>query len=129
MKPITSEAEVDAPLEKGVIGINGVTVPTLFFELTCITVRSYGMEEKQLGEVILTGIETLDLQEKEVIKLDMLRPKSISGLVLLYKKHKPLAPCSPDRLCFDIDYLFVVGSDLDYKEQHRRLRGSHAIES
>ena len=123
--------------------IRKLTIP---FELTFITASSYGMRGKQPGELTIAGIEALDLQGKEVIvvddicdtgatltavckELDTLQPQGILSLVLLHKKREPPAPFNPDRVCFDIDDLFVVGYGLDYKEQHRGLRGIYAMES
>lgn len=112
------------------------------FTLEFISASSYGMRGKKPGEVIVRGIENLDLKDKEVLLLDDIfdtgktletivkeiekkRTKTLQIAVLLKKKGTSKTTVDPDFVCFDIEDHFVVGYGLDYKEHFRGLEGIH----
>lgn len=116
------------------------------FSLETITCSSYGMKGKERGELIIHGLENLDLKSKNVLiiddifdsgktissvtkKVSKLNPASIKTLVLLVKKTKKTLKKSifPDYYLFEIEDKFVVGYGLDYKEYFRGLKGIYTI--
>ncbi len=108
--------------------------------LVCITASSYGMNGTKRGELVIKGMDGLELEGKNVLvvddifdtghtmqsiiqKLSLLHPKSLKSLVLLLKDIPRSIAFRPDYALFPIDDLFVVGYGLDYKELYRNLPG------
>ena len=105
---------------------------------------SYGKLGTQRGELTLTGLEGLDLSDKNVLLIDDIydtgetlsqiisklktqNPKTLRSLVLLSKKGKRKISYTPDYVLFDIEDEFVVGYGLDYKEHYRGLPGVYIL--
>ncbi len=110
-----------------------------------IRASSYGKNGIIPGELYITGIDQLDLADKNVLvvddildtgntmativaKLQLLKPKSLKSLVLLLKNVSRLpARHLPDFILFHLENRFVVGYGLDYKELYRNLPGIYAF--
>lgn len=110
-----------------------------------IRASSYGKNGTTPGDLYITGIEQLDLADKNVLVVDdildtgktmgtivaqlkQLGPKSLKSLVLLLK-NVPRLPIryQPDFTLFRIENRFVIGYGLDYKELYRNLPGIYAF--
>ncbi len=105
---------------------------------------SYGAYGTERGELVLRGIEHIQVAAKHVLVIDdiydsgttlltimkqlqELRPGTLKSLVLLSKKVERTSAYRPDYVLFEIENLFVVGYGLDYKEHYRGLRGIYAM--
>jgi hypoxanthine phosphoribosyltransferase len=104
-----------------------------------IQASSYGSQGKIRGNLQIKGIDSLDLESKNVLLIDDIfdsgntllqahialaqkKPKSLKSLVLLSKNISCLG-YQPDYILFSIEDRFVVGYGLDYKEYYRGLKG------
>ncbi len=112
---------------------------SLPLDLQTVQCSSYGAKGTKRGALTITGIDRLDVQNKDVLivddifdsghtmiellqKLKEKHPRSIKTCVLLYKKEAPkVTEYRPDYILFEIPNLFVVGYGLDFKEQYRGL--------
>jgi len=112
--------------------------------LEYVKASSYGQNGTVNGALKLKGIEDLSLKGKHVIVIDdifdtgttmtaiknqllLQEPASLKTLVLLVKNRpRSLDAIVPDYVLFPIEDEFVVGYGLDYKEQHRGLKGVYA---
>ncbi|MBI5274026.1 MAG: hypoxanthine phosphoribosyltransferase [Chlamydiales bacterium] len=109
-----------------------------------IRAGSYGYRGTSRGELVIQGIEDLELQGKHVLVIDDIfdsgltmqgittqiqkkNPKSIKSLVLLFKNVNRSMTYVPDYFLFTIQDQFVVGYGLDYKEQFRNLPDIYSI--
>lgn len=112
-------------------------------ELSCtvewISCSSYGENGTVAGELVVRGLDQLDLQGKDVLIVDdifdtgktlsevyqriqLQGPKSVATMVLLQREGEPQVSLKPDYALFQIERgLFVVGYGLDYKEKLRGL--------
>ncbi len=110
------------------------------FTLDYITASSYGRNGLNPGELVIRGMETLLIEDQEILIMDDIldtgatmkgvverfkerNPKSLKTLVLLVRKANRAVAYRPDYVLFDIDDHFVVGYGLDYKEHFRGLPG------
>ena len=120
--------------------------PDLILEF--VRCKSYyvGEEREKRKELIIEGVDKLNLRDKHVIvvddifdsgntmtqimqKLQKLKPASLKSLVLLKKKtgrRLKNAP-DPDMYLFEIKDVFVVGYGLDFDEKYRGLEGIYYI--
>ncbi|MGL4539827.1 MAG: phosphoribosyltransferase [Candidatus Rhabdochlamydia sp.] len=104
-----------------------------------IQASSYGHQGRIRGNLQIKGIDSLDLESKNVLLIDDIfdsgntllqahlalaqkNPKSLKSLVLLSKNISCL-DYQPDYILFSIEDRFVVGYGLDYKEYYRGLKG------
>jgi hypoxanthine phosphoribosyltransferase len=111
-----------------------------------VTASSYGQRGTKRGDLKITGVERLDLENKHVLLVDdvydsgetlrqvlaMLqekKPKSLKSLVLLAKKINREHDVYPDYVLFEIANHFVVGYGLDYKERFRGLPGIYLMKA
>ncbi len=110
-------------------------------QIEYVKASSYGMGGTKAGTLTLKGLESVDIQGRDVLLVDDIydtgntltglvqalqekKPRSLKSLVLLSKKmDRPVDRSIPDYVMFDIDNLFVVGYGLDYKEKYRELPG------
>lgn len=109
-----------------------------------VKASSYGHRGTQKGELSLTGLEEVDVQNKHILVVDDIfdsgvtlsqiisflkhkNPKSLKSLVLLNKKLEREVDYRPDYVLFEIDNHFVVGYGLDYKEHYRGLDGVYRL--
>ncbi len=109
-----------------------------------IQCQSYGMRGTSPGDLKITGLDSLDLKEKEVLLIDDIydsgntlsrayaelkekKPVSLKSLVLLSKNVPHQADYLPDHVLFEIEDRFVIGYGLDYKEYYRGLPAIYAI--
>jgi hypoxanthine phosphoribosyltransferase len=113
-------------------------------ELQVVRCSSYG--GKVRGQLIVEGLDKLDVKNKDVLivddifdtghtvgalvkALEGLSPRSIQSCVLLNKKGIEKATThQPKYVLFDVDDLFVVGYGLDYEEQYRGLDSIYVME-
>lgn len=114
--------------------------------LDFISCKSYGMAGAQRQELLIEGLENLDLHSRDVLVVDDifdsgetmknvvkaiqgLDPKSVASLVLLTKLVDRKTSYRPDYSLFDVEDRFVVGYGLDFKERYRNLPGIFALDS
>lgn len=105
---------------------------------------SYGLGGTERGKLTLTGIQGLQLKDKNVLVVDdiydsgttltrimeelkELQPATLKSLVLLSKNVPRKFSYKPDYVLFEIENRFVVGYGLDYKEYYRGLPGIFAL--
>lgn len=106
--------------------------------LEYIRASSYGMRGISSGDLIIQGVDDLDIKDKHVLIIDDIfdsgqtmtgvtkelktkKPASIKSLVLLLKEiNRPMKDL-PNHFLFKIQDQFVVGYGLDYKEHYRHL--------
>jgi len=131
---------------KGAICLTADLMRQLEFptELECIQAKSYGMRGTTPGDLTIQGLETLNLQNKNILLIDdifdtgqtlngivkaiqLQNPKSITTLVLLKKKDSSKNSMKPNYVCFDIENHFVIGYGLDYKQKYRGLKGIYIL--
>ena len=110
------------------------------FSLESLHCSSYGLNGKVRGELSITGLEELNLENKHVVVVDDIfdtgntmncllkeikkkNPQSLQSLVLLTKNISRETDSLPDFSLFDIEDKFVIGYGLDYKEYYRGLPG------
>ena len=111
-----------------------------------IQCRSYGKNGTKRGELLVLGVDRLDLEGKNVILVDDIfdsgntltqtvkafekkNPKSLKTLLLLTKRAKKIPEAiAPDISLFEIEDKFVLGYGLDYKEFYRGLDSIYYIE-
>jgi len=111
-----------------------------------VSASSYGMRGAQRGDLVVEGLEKIDLNSKNILLVDDIydsgatlvhliaackkkKPKTLKTLVLLAKKMKRDLSYIPDYVLFEIENQFVVGFGLDYNEQYRGLRGIYAADT
>lgn len=114
------------------------------FTVDYIKASSYGQQGTQRGELVLKGIEKIDLKDKHVLVVDDIfdsghtmstivnslqkkQMKSLKTLVLLLKNVPREISYLPDYILFHIENRFVIGYGLDYKEFYRGLPGIYAF--
>lgn len=100
--------------------------------------KSYGQGGMYKGELEVSLIDTLDIENKDVLLVDDIfdtgitltevinalegkNPASLRTLVLLTKNVPRKSDYLPDYSLFDIEDHFVVGYGIDYKEYYREL--------
>jgi hypoxanthine phosphoribosyltransferase len=105
---------------------------------------SYGHRGTQKGELVLSGLDELNLKDKNILLVDDIfdsgetfsqiipqllakQPKTLKSLVLLSRKIPKHTRVKPDIVLFEIENQFVVGYGLDYKEHYRGLPGVYAF--
>lgn len=110
------------------------TTCTLEYIQTC----SYGKKGSERGELVILGLDKLQLEGKNVLlvddifdsgvtlatvaqKLSELKPKSLRSLVLLSKNVPHKTDYRPDYTLFEVEDRFIVGYGMDYKEHWRHL--------
>lgn len=120
--------------------IRALKTPTT---LEYIRASSYGHRGTQKGELVLSGVDELDLESRHVLLVDDIfdsgetlgeiatqlkkkGPKSLKTLVLL-SVTTGATRSLPDYTLFHIEKVFVVGYGLDYKEHYRGLPGIYAL--
>lgn len=117
-------------------------------ELPCtleyIRASSYGQNGMKAGELIVSGLDQLDIEGRDVILVDDIfetgntirkvqqrlnekHPNSIKTLLLLVKDIPRQTTYQPDYTLFHIKDRFVVGYGMDYKELYRGLPGIYAF--
>lgn len=111
-----------------------------------IKASSYGSRGTKRGELVIQGIEDLQLASKNVLLIDDIYdsgttlccveakirekdPKTLKSLVLLSKNVARASTYIPNYVLFEIKNEFVVGYGLDYQELYRGLRGIYTMES
>lgn len=112
--------------------------------LEFIKASSYGNRGAVSGELIIKGLEMIDVANKNVLIVDdifdsgktmtalvarfkEMNPKSLKTFVVLAKEVPRNTTYYPDYVLFEIGNRFVVGYGLDYKEQYRNLPGIYAF--
>lgn len=105
-----------------------------------VTASSYGQRGVNRGELMISGLDNIDLAGKNVLlvddifdsghtitkimaKLEQKNPKSLKSLVMLVKNVERDVTYVPDYVLFSIENQFVIGYGLDYKEFYRGLPG------
>ncbi|MES2344670.1 MAG: hypoxanthine phosphoribosyltransferase [Chlamydiota bacterium] len=105
---------------------------------------SYGARGVERGDLIITGLEAMNVTGKNVLVVDdifdsgttlteivnqfkKLQPITLKSLVLLSKKVERTVNYTPDYVLFEIENRFVVGYGLDYKEHYRGLPGIYTM--
>lgn len=113
-------------------------------KIEMIRCQSYGHRGDIRGELVIDGIDNLELKGQNLLLLDDIfdsgstlsavyqalkqkHPKSLKCAVLLSKKVKRAVSFAPDYTVFEIENQFVVGYGLDYKEYYRGLPGIYVI--
>ncbi|NGX56893.1 MAG: Hypoxanthine phosphoribosyltransferase [Candidatus Anoxychlamydiales bacterium] len=113
-----------------------------------ISATSYGKRGSKKGNLLIEGIDKLDLENKNVLVIDDIfdsgntmnsivdkilekNPKSVKSLTLLLKNTKNRLKNAnlPDFHLFEIEDKFVIGYGLDYSEYHRNLKSIYYIEN
>jgi hypoxanthine phosphoribosyltransferase len=120
---------------------------TLPLDLETVQASSYGSRGAQRGELHISGLDRLSVQNRDVLLIDDIfdsgytlttllkhiqekHPSSLKTCVLLNKTGVPKATAyRPDYVLFDIEDLFVVGYGLDFKERYRGLPGIYVLEN
>ena len=109
-----------------------------------IKASSYGQNGTHRGELVVKGLEEIDLKGKNVLVVDDIfdsghtmstivnrlqdkQLKSLKTLVLLLKNVPREISYLPDYVLFHIENRFVIGYGLDYKEFYRGLPGIYAF--
>jgi hypoxanthine phosphoribosyltransferase len=117
--------------------IRAIEVPC---DIEVVQCKSYGSGGTHRGSLQIIGLESLELQGRDVLIVDDIfdsghtldslteaiqkkKPRSLKSLVLLCKNVKRKVAIRPDFVLFDIENHFVVGFGLDYKERYRGLPG------
>lgn len=132
---------------KGAFILGADLVRSLNMPLNIETIRckSYGLSGDQPTQLKVEGIDKLQLEGRNVLVVDDIfdrgvtldtvmkaikskNPASLSSLVLLQKEVPHTVGSRPDYVLFSIPPKFVVGYGMDYKEQHRELKGVYEIE-
>ncbi len=115
--------------------IRELTVP---FKLEFVRASSYGYNGITSGDLIISGLEKLEMEGRDVLIVDDIfetgntmlgickqigtkHPQSIKTLVLLSKNIERKTDYRPDYVLFEIPNRFVIGYGLDYKEMYRGL--------
>ncbi len=111
-----------------------------------VKASSYGHRGTQRGELKVIGLDSLNLEGKNVLLVDDIydsgatltqilarlqekNPKTLKSLVLLAKKVDRHTSYLPDYVLFEIENHFVIGYGLDYKEHYRGLPGIFLFKS
>jgi len=114
------------------------------FTIDFIGAASYGEGIRSSSQVVLRGLDTLDLAGRDILiiedildtgrtstaLLDRLRqhgPASLALCVLLRKPAAAALDLPIGYIGFDIPEDFVVGYGMDYAERYRNLRGVHRL--
>jgi hypoxanthine phosphoribosyltransferase len=114
------------------------------FTIDFIGAASYGEGIRSSGQVVLRGLDTLDLAGRDILIIEDILDTGRTSTALLdrLRQHGPasLALCVPLRkpaaaaldlpigyIGFDIPEDFVVGYGMDYAERYRNLRGVHRL--
>jgi len=131
---------------KGAVCVTSDLIRQLHIPVTLeyMKASSYGKNGTSRGELRITGLDTLDLTNKNILVIDDIfdsgftmetivqrlqekKPKSVKTLVLLAKKIPRETSYRPDFTLFEIGNRFIVGYGLDYKEHYRGLNGVYAF--
>lgn len=107
---------------------------------------SYGMKGDHRGELQIKGVDSLDLESKNVLLIDDIfdsgntlfqvhqalaqkNPKSLKSLVLISKNIPRTMDYQPDYVLFNIEKEagFIVGYGFDYKEHFRGLKDIYLL--
>lgn len=114
------------------------------FKYEAISASSYGENGTHSGDLIINGLDALNLEGEHVLIIDDIfdtgktmssivervkakNPLSVKSLVLLLKNVKHTTLYRPDYIIFEIENRFVVGYGMDYKEYYRGLPGLYAF--
>lgn len=110
-----------------------------------IRASSYGLNTETSGNVILSNIDHLNLNNKHIIIVDDIvdtgltlhkikntlqynyNPRSIKTCVLIKKYGRERISVEIDYYCFELGNEFVVGFGLDNNNQYRNLRDIYII--
>ncbi len=115
--------------------IRQINVPC---HLEYVRASSYGQNGMKAGELIVTGLDRLDIKGRDLLVIDDIfetgntivnvvsqlnekQPNSIKTLLLLVKDVPRKTNYRPDYVLFNIPDRFVIGYGLDYKELYRGL--------
>src|SRR6476660_3373521 len=107
-------------------------------KLDCLSVVSYHGKTQPGGAVIFKQLAVPDVADQHVLilddildtgqtlaavrkKLDMAKPRSIGGCVVLSKKKRRAPNLDADYIGFEINDEFVAGYGLDFMERYRNL--------
>lgn len=113
-------------------------------EIESVQCSSYGARGMERGELTVNGLQSLDIQGRDVLLVDDIfdsghtlntvanalrqkHPRSLRSLVLLVKNVPRTIPWRPDYVLFEIENHFVVGYGLDYKEKYRGLEAIYRL--
>ncbi|MGL5263286.1 MAG: phosphoribosyltransferase [Candidatus Rhabdochlamydia sp.] len=107
---------------------------------------SYGMKGEHRGELVIKGVDALDLESKNVLLIDDIfdsgntlsqahlalakkNPKSLKSLVLVSRNVPRAIDYQPDYVLFNIEKEdgFIVGCGFDYKEHFRGLKDVYLL--
>ena len=114
------------------------------FTVDFISAASYGSTTRSSGEVVLSGVNRLDLRERDVLLVEdildtgrtsvaaiaALRQRGARRLALCVLLRKPGAAALDLPVAyvgFDIPDEFVVGYGMDYAQHYRNLPGIHRL--
>jgi len=114
------------------------------FKFEFLKASSYGNNGMSAGKLTINGIESLDIEGRDVLLVDDIfetgntlqriikelsakNPSSIKTLTLLVKEIPRKTSYLPDYILFHIPDLFVIGYGLDYKEFYRGLPAIYAF--
>lgn len=131
---------------KGAVCVTADLIRHLHLPITLeyMKASSYGQKGTMRGELTFTGMDNMNLTDKNVLVVDDIfdsghtmkgivdrlqekNPKSIKSLVLLLKNVPREINYRPDYTLFEIENRFVIGYGLDYKEYYRGLPGVYAF--
>ena len=110
----------------------------LRLKLDCLNVVSYHGKAQPSGNVTFTDMGLPDVADRDVLvlddildtgqtlsavceKLQMAKPRSLRGCVLLSKRKQRARDVNADYVGFEIEDEFVVGYGLDFMERYRNL--------
>lgn len=114
------------------------------FKFEFLKASSYGINGMSAGKLTINGIESLDIEGRDVLLVDDIfetgntlqgiirelnakNPRSVKTLTLLVKEIPRKTSYLPDYILFHIPDLFVIGYGLDYKEFYRGLPAIYAF--
>lgn len=106
--------------------------------LECISTSSYGKNGTNRGELVIRGIELIEIEGKDVLLVDdafdsgatmaavverfqQLKPGSLRSMVAVVKEVARKTTYYPEYVLFEIPNYFIVGYGLDCSEHFRQL--------
>jgi hypoxanthine phosphoribosyltransferase len=106
--------------------------------LQCISTSSYGKNGTNRGELVIKGIESIEIEGKDVLLVDdafdsgatmaglierfqQLNPRSLRSMVAVVKDVARKTTYYPEYVLFEIPNYFIVGYGLDCSEHFRQL--------
>lgn len=120
-----------------------LTIPV---ELEYLQASSYGKNGTKRGALTITGLDNLNIHNKNVLlvddildsgktlatikeKLQEKNPKTIKSLVVFQKNIPREINYSADYVLFEMNNEFIVGYGLDYKERFRELPAIYILKN